>query len=91
MSGFNDGKTAQEVAEIIAADRHLPKSHNVKCPVSETRRKIEQKLEEMKADNDEIEFVSVNYSTVDPRHTSRAQIEAARKNAKKSTFVKFRI
>ena len=91
MSGYNNGKTAQEVAEIIALDRHLPTTHKVKESISETRRKIEARLEEMKADSDEIEILGVNYSKVDTYHTSHAQMIAARKNAKKSTFVKFRI
>lgn len=89
MSGFNDGKTAQEVAEIIAADRHLTKPHNVKITTSETRRKIERRLEEIKAANDEADILGVNYSVVGQRSTNTAQIEAARKNAKKSKFGKF--
>lgn len=89
MSGFNDGKTAQEVAEIIAADRHLSTTHKVKSSKSEARRRIEQLRDEKILLDDDTITLGSKFSVTDYRYTSENQLNSARANAKKSHFKEF--
>jgi len=60
MCGTNEGKTAQDVASIIGVQRGLTTKHEVKVTTSETRRRIEDILDEL--NHDEYQLLGVNYT-----------------------------